>query len=356
MNRELFRVEDLPVLQNRTFETAEAARASATGDVILVQDEATGLVYNDAFDPSKLVYDADYQNEQACSGVFRTHLDEVAASIDRHLAGRTLIEVGCGKGAFLELLRDRGYAITGIDPAYEGDNPDVIKAPFEAGLGLSAEGIVMRHVLEHMQDPMAFLRAIAAANGGRGIAYIEVPCLDWICQHRAWFDIFYEHVNYFRLRDFPRMFGCVIDSGHVFGGQYLYAVVDLTTLRTPRATADDLMRMPAGFTAGIDNALRRMTDGSRRNAIWGAASKGVIFATHLIRRGVTFDLAIDINPAKQGRFLPVSGLRVASAEEAETLLAPGDNVFVMNSNYLDEIAAQSHNAYTYITVDHEQVL
>ena len=356
MTRELFRAERLPVLQNRTFASPEAARASATGDVVLVQDEDTGLVFNAAFDPSLLVYDADYQNEQACSGVFRQHLDDVAAKIDRHFAGRTLIEVGCGKGTFLELLRGRGYAITGIDPAYEGDNPDVIKAPFEAGLGLSAEGIVMRHVLEHMQDPVSFLHAIAAANGGRGTAYIEVPCLDWICEHRAWFDLFYEHVNYFRLGDFDRMFGRVIDSGHVFGGQYLYAVVDLATLRTPRAAADDLMRMPADFMAGIESALGLIGSASRRNAIWGAASKGVIFATHLLRRGASLDLSIDLNPAKQGRYLPVSALRVVSPDEAATLLTPGDNVFVMNSNYLNEIVAQSKNAYTYITADHGQVL
>jgi hypothetical protein len=354
--RELFRAERLPVLQNRTYETAAAAHASPTGDVVLVQDSQTGLVFNAAFDQSKLSYDADYQNEQACSGVFRQHLDSVAAIVDRHLAGRTLIEVGCGKGTFLELLRERGYAITGIDPAYEGENPDVIKAPFEAGLGLSAEGVVMRHVLEHMQDPLSFLSAIAAANGGRGIAYIEVPCLDWICAHRAWFDIFYEHVNYFRLVDFDRMFGRVIDRGHVFGGQYLYAMVDMATLRAPRASAQDLIDLPGDFMAGVERAGALAGGAARRNAIWGAASKGVIFATHLMRRGVTFDVAIDINPAKQGRYLPVTALRVASAAEGAALLAPGDNVFVMNSNYLDEIITQSNNAYSYITVDHEQLL
>lgn len=354
--RELFRAERLPVLQNRTYETAAAAQASPTGDVVLVQDPQTGLVFNAAFDPSKLSYDADYQNEQACSGVFRQHLDSVAAIVDRHLAGRTLIEVGCGKGAFLELLRGRGYAITGIDPAYEGENPNVIKAPFEAGLGLSAEGVVMRHVLEHMQDPLSFLSAIAAANGGRGIAYIEVPCLDWICARRAWFDIFYEHVNYFRLVDFDRMFDRVIDCGHVFGGQYLYAIVDMATLRAPRASAQDVIDLPGDFMAGVERAAARAGRAARRNAIWGAASKGVIFATHLMRRGVTFDVAIDINPAKQGRYLPVTALRVASAAEGRSLLAPGDNVFVMNSNYLDEIIAQSNSAYSYITVDHEQLL
>ena len=93
-NKEIFRVHSLPVLQNRMFPTASAALACATGDVVLVQDAGTGLVRNEAFDPSRLVYDQDYQNEQACSGVFKKHLDDVAVVIKKHFQGNSLIEVG----------------------------------------------------------------------------------------------------------------------------------------------------------------------------------------------------------------------------------------------------------------------
>src|SRR3546814_9335071 len=149
------------------------------------------------------------------SGVFKNHLGTVTQIIRRHFVDVSLIEVGCGKGYFLDHLQAQGYRITGIDPAYEGDNPNVVKAPFERSLGLSAQGIVLRHVLEHMVDPMAFLANIAHANHGKGLIYIEVPCLDWIMRCRAWFDIFYEHVNYIRLSDFDRMFGTVLARGHV---------------------------------------------------------------------------------------------------------------------------------------------
>jgi SAM-dependent methyltransferase len=351
--RELFRAENLPVLQNRTFETAAEAKASGTGDVVLVQDERTGLVYNAAFDPSLLSYDREYQNEQACSPIFQRHLDEVATILGRHFKGRRLIEVGCGKGYFLEHLRGLGYDVTGIDPAYEGDNPYVIKAPFERGLGLSAEALVLRHVLEHIPDPVSFLSAIAHANAGRGAIYIEVPCFDWILQHRCWFDIFYEHVNYFRLSDFDRMFSRIYERGHVFGGQYVYLVADLASLRRPDGDSNDIS-MPPDFLSGITRTVSMIRAGrGRRYAIWGAASKGVIFSVYLQRAGIGIDEAIDINPAKQGRFLPCSAIKVSAPEDAARRLDPEDCVFVMNSNYLDEITAQSNGRYTYYTVDHE---
>lgn len=166
MDRELLRVEDLPVLQNKVYPHAEAARSAPRGRMVLAQSRANGLIFNSAFDPDLLSYDADYQNEQACSPVFREHLDNVLGIVRRHFRTPSLIEVGCGKGYFLEHLRAAGYDATGIDPAYEGDSPHVVKAAFSEALGMTAEAIVLRHVLEHIRDPLSFLRAVARANGG----------------------------------------------------------------------------------------------------------------------------------------------------------------------------------------------
>lgn len=351
MLHELYRVADLPVLQNRTFADEASAKASSSADIVLVQDAASGLIFNQAFDADKLSYDSNYQNEQAHSAEFQKHLGDVEVIIARHFKGQQLIEVGCGKGYFLGLLSNLGYAITGIDPAYEGDNATVIKAPFTRGLGLTADSVVLRHVLEHISDPVAFLAEIAAANQG-GQIYIEVPCFDWIVDHRAWFDVFYEHVNYFRLEDLRRLFGSVHEIGHLFGGQYLYIVADLGSLRLTSADPIQRLEMPANFTGSIERAVRIIQAAPEQgSAIWGASSKGVIYSLFLQRAGVGVDQVVDINPAKQGRFLPVSGMRVSSPEEAQDALPEGANLFVMNSNYLEEIKRMTGGRYVYHAVD-----
>jgi hypothetical protein len=259
--------------------------------------------------------------------------------------------VGCGKGYFLELLKGLGYAITGIDPAYEGDNVDVIKAPFTRGLGLAADAIVLRHVLEHIQDPVSFLAEMAEANQG-GHIYIEVPCFDWILEHRAWFDLFYEHVNYFRLDDLRRMFGTVHEAGHLFGGQYLYIVADLATLRLTPEQPVPRLTLPDGFTHSLTRAVQIIQAApGQGSAIWGASSKGVIYSLFLQRAGVAVDRVVDINPAKQGRYLPLSGVRVSSPQEAMDALPEGANLFVMNSNYLEEIKRMTGGRYVYHAVD-----
>lgn len=348
MERELYRVEQLPVLQNRMYESAHEARACPRGDLRLVQNLETGLVYNADFRPELMVYDAHYQNEQALSPRFRDHLEEVAELVDRYLGRAELVEVGCGKGFFLEILGQCGFEITGFDPAYQGNNPRVRKHYFDLGTEIKARGLILRHVLEHVQNPMRFLSNLRRANAGGGLVYIEVPCFDWICSHRAWFDVFYEHVNYFRLSDFHHMFDRVLDSGRLFGGQYLYVIADLKNMKTPHSDSRDRIAFPNDF-------LRMLFRGATQklSAVWGGASKGVIFALLRERLGYPIEIVIDINPGKQGKYLPATGLRVHSPEEGMAMLPAGSTIYVMNSNYMEEIKEMSNNTYRYVSADHE---
>lgn len=342
----LYEQSGFPIFQNRMYESATEARGCPRGDIRLVQDGASGLVYNAAFCSELMNYDTAYQNEQAHSPMFKSHLNEVAAIVQRHLGNDELVEVGCGKAYFLELLQSRGCSIVGFDPTYEGENPAVRRHYFGDGAPVSAKGIVLRHVLEHVQNPVGFLEGLRESNGG-GLIYIEVPCFDWIVQARAWFDIFYEHVNYFRLGDFSRMFGRVVESGHLFGDQYLYVVADLATLRPPEARPRDSVVFPADF-------LENLTPSDREGgstAVWGAASKGVIYALLRERCGRPVNALIDINPAKCGKYVPTTGLRVISPEEAMATLLPGSDICVMNSNYLEEIRAITKDNFNLIGVD-----
>src|SRR6056297_453660 len=163
--RHLYSQHNFPVFQNKVYQTREEAVQCPRGDISLVEDLATGLVRNAAFDSALVEYDADYQNEQAESAQFRTHLDWVANLVTKRLGLDDLIEVGCGKARFLEMLAAKGANITGFDPTYEGNSSLVRKCYFEPGVGLSAKGLILRHVLEHIPDPSSFLAQLADANG-----------------------------------------------------------------------------------------------------------------------------------------------------------------------------------------------
>ena len=329
----IYRQLGLPVLQNVSYASRNDAFAAPLGDVELRQDAVSGLVHNARFDPAKLVYDANYQNEQAASDRFRAHLAEVLGIVKRqHSAGSTLVEIGCGKGYFLELMLAAGIAATGYDTAYEGSNPAIKKAYLESTAG--ADFFVLRHVLEHIPGPFEFLASLARTARPGTKLYIEVPCFDWIVDQQAFYDVFYEHCNYFTLPVLQGAFGHVIESGHLFDGQYLYLIVDLSTFRKPAS--------PVGRSLGalefdtlIEHLASMVTD--RPSAfIWGAGAKGMTFANIMHRKGIPVAALIDLNPAKQGRFIGLSGLPILSPEVAMPQLR-GRDVFAMNPAYLAEI-------------------
>ncbi|WP_341743525.1 class I SAM-dependent methyltransferase [Azonexus hydrophilus] len=342
---ELYRVAQLPIFQNRMYDTAEEARTCPKGDMLLVEDLRTGLVYNAAFRPELMVYDKCYQNEQACSRLFQQHLEKVACIIDQRIGREQIVEIGCGKGHFLETLLAKGFDINGFDPAYEGSNPRIQREYFAPGAIEKAKGLILRHVLEHIENPVNFLEQLKIANNNTGLIYIEVPCFDWICKNKAWFDVFYEHVNYFRITDFDRIFGEVIESGHFFGGQYIYAIAELASLRAPVINNNDRVKFPKNFTKEITT--------KKCQTIWGGASKGVIFSLLMERSGFPVEMVIDINPEKQGKFLPGTGLVVKSPEQGLAELQDGSTICVMNPLYLEEINNLSGNIFNCVGINDE---
>jgi hypothetical protein len=349
LDRVLYRQKQFPIFQNRMYDTAIEARSCQRGDIVLVEDKITGLIYNSAFRSELMEYDGRYQNEQAISPYFEKHLGAVASIVERTIGKNSLIEVGCGKAFFLELLNARGFDITGFDPTYEGNSPRVRRRYFEADSGMNVEGLILRHVLEHISSPYNFLKNLKYANGGQGEIYIEVPCFEWILQKKAWYDIFYEHVNYFRLSDLQCMFDEVIEYGRFFGDQYIYIVADLSSLKNPEKDSTRAVQFPDDFIDRVCSISSVRKDGA---VVWGGASKGVIFSLMRERVGQPIVAVIDINPAKQGKYLPATGLLVESPDDVLARLNPKSTIYVMNSNYMEEIRGMSRDIFDYVGVEH----
>jgi len=346
--REIYKIDHLPIFQNRVYDTEREAKTCQTGNLRLIEDLDTGLVYNQEFNSDLMSYDDRYQNEQGMSLCFQKHLKEVSIIVEKSLGLKSIVEIGCGKGFFLKLLSDMGGDIVGFDPAYEGKNPNIYKCYYSAKNDIKAEGIILRHVLEHIKDPIAFLKKLKNANGGNGKIYIEVPCFDWICKNRAWYDIYYEHVNYFRLFDFNNMFEKIYDSGHLFGGQYIYVIADLSSISNALYNEKKRVRFPHDFTINLAKPIKNL---SNYILVWGGASKGVIYSLLRKRMNLPVDGVVDINPAKQGKYLPVTGLRVFSPEEALKLIPKDTTIVIMNSNYAQEIINYAGRKYKYYGVE-----
>ncbi len=307
------------------------------------------FVENAEFESSRATYDKNYQNNQSYSNFFILHMQNVIELLKKEFPrGSRIVEVGCGKGSFVELIEADGYfEITGYDATYEGTSISIQKRYLNPSDRLDADIIVLRHVLEHIPSPHSFV-AMLKGIFGKGKIYIEVPNYDWIADNQAFFDVTYEHVNYFSQQSLRMLFkDSESKSGIFFGDQYQYLIADIGSLST---NFSDLYNgkewKELDFELLFPNIAERISSIEKllnRNSklyIWGAATKGCMFLTHCANRGKLLDkigFAVDLNPHKIGKFLPGSLVAIKSMEDFFRVAKDDDVLLISNSNYHEEI-------------------
>lgn len=347
-------------------ETREAARSYPTGRLDLAACGACGFVANLAFDPALTTYSSAYEETQGFSPRFRAFAHDLAERwVERYdLRGRTVLEIGCGKGEFLAEMCELGVGHgIGVDPSYRperlesraADRMTFYRETYEAHHGaLAADAVVCRHTLEHIGDVRAFMGTVRRALGDRHDVPVlfELPDAWRVLAEHAFWDVYYEHCSYFTAGSLARLFRQegfrVLDLELVFDDQYLLIEAlpdDVPAPGAPLALEEDPAAVVAEARAyatrhAADIAERRAThrawDADGRTAVvWGAGSKGVAYLTTLGDDAGLVAAAVDINPHKQGMFMAGTGHRIVAPEELVQLRP--DLAVVMNPIYAQEI-------------------
>ena len=344
---------------NYLHRTREEAVAAPAAPLRLHECADCGLVHVPSDEPARSLYDEAYENTQEHSAVFLEHLrsvrDLLAPPGGAGCPCRVL-EVGCGKGGFLRLLGELpGWSGDGYDTTYSGP-PTAGSLRFhrqyvapETVAGRRYDLVVCRHVIEHVPQIGAFLKMLAELlhRTGAGRLMLETPDFGWILENGAFWDVFHEHRNYFSRPTLARLCGGaglrVAEHLATFGGQYQNVVLD-ACVEPPRH--DDthppeggaLAAFRAGTAATVARVAQAIRDASQSRpwAIWGAGAKGVSLANHLMHEmGEGPAVVFDINPAKQGSFLPGCGTPIL-APTGEALRGVAA-IVVANPVYIDEV-------------------
>lgn len=360
---EIYRLDAIPVQSCILLDTAEEARGFETAGLLLKHCDDCGFVFNAIFDLAKVDYASTTEESQHFSGTFNRFAKDLVAEVASlyELKGKHTLEIGCGKGDFLQELNAQTETIgLGVDPGFIPERlPGAHGRPIEfqreyfdpATIATAPDFVVCRHTLEHIPAVGQFMADMTAAMKGRqdvGI-FFETPDVARVLSEGAFWDIYYEHCSYFTLGSHARLFrrhGMNVTKLYLaYADQYIIQYAE-TGQGAPLASEDDLeqtRRDAAAFPQKVREVRDHWTDfvrsrhgAGKRVAIWGGGSKGVSFLT---TNGLGEEVAqvIDINPHKQGKFLPVTAHQVIGPEALKD--APPDTVIVMNPIYLPEIGA-----------------
>ena len=356
----------LPAMQNYVFRHIELAQMAKSGRFDLAACPACGFAHNTSFDPALVDYDEGYDNSVP-SSVMTTYYKELATYLHEKysLDNRLIVDVGCGKGTFLKVMcemftRVRGL---GIDPSYEGDSQiddgriEFVKDFFsERHIGERPSLVVCRHVVEHIPHPMSFLKTIHSALEAfpETQLYFEVPDTNWIIENSAFWDFCYEHCNYFTPNSLSNVLELSGFTPHTirtaFGNQYVCVETGNPKDKSlSRSDKDDTASLSfvnkltrySGNELALMSGIHQRFSGLKREgwsiAVWGMATKGVVFSLLVDTDRTLIDFCIDMNPNKQGCFVPLTGHSIEAPEMLRKVNSKPLAVVVMNPNYSYEI-------------------
>lgn len=373
----IFTWERVPVFCNVLHETREQALRAERAAMRLVLCHQCGFIHNAAFEPQKTPYGPHYGNPLSASPHFREYATRVAGELIQKysLHGKEIIEIGCGDGYFLRLLCDIGpNRGIGFDPSYDprsaSADPDASGVRIVADTYSQRHGqyhpalVCCRHVLEHIHDPLGFLKELRRMLTGRNecIVFFEVPDARHTFLWGAIWDILYEHCNYFTRESLEWVFEAagfeVIQSRERYEGQFLTIEArPAPVAKSHGERADESGDMQSQcaefqglFQRTVDSWRTRIADWHKRRrqiAAWGAGTKGTTFLNVLALSHDVLEYVVDIHPRKQGKFIPGTGQEIIGPPSLARHRP--DTIIVMNPLYLREIRGIAGRYLTDVT-------
>jgi SAM-dependent methyltransferase len=262
-----------------------------------------------------------------------------------------VVELASNDGYLLQYFHERGIPVLGVEPAaniaevaQRKGIPTLVeffgrRVARSLGEQSRADLLLGNNVLAHVPDLNDFVAGMKILLAPGGTITMEFPHLLRLIDDRQWDTIYHEHFSYFSFLTVSRVF-----AAH---GLRLFDVEELPThggsLRVFGAHHDDAekpdteraaelrerereagyerLETYTGYGARVEADKRRilqfliaMKNEGRRMVGYGAPAKGNTLLNYCGVRRDFLDYTVDLNPHKQGRFLPGSHIPIRPTE------------------------------------------
>jgi hypothetical protein len=341
-----YTLTNVPASCNRLWKNKDDAINCPKGDIKLAFCRSCTFVSNMAIEPEKNQYDSGYDNSLFYSAHFQEFAKKLASTLVEQygLYNKNIVEIGGGKVDFLSLLKGLGKNCGfRFDPFHskiessnqEANSPSSLTSrsfPF-LDEGKKVDFVFSYHELEHMNNPKSFLKYLwmLLDKSESTHVFFSVPNALKAFEEGDYSDIIYEHVSYFTIPSLYFLFsscgfeissvqgtrGEIFDSIHVDATRKRGKMHNLTPIseRAVSQIEQIIQKFSAKTLENIKERSQQLTkllDKGNRIAVWGAGARGVTFLN--IFKDQRIEYAVDINPNKQGMYVPGTGQKIVRPE------------------------------------------
>ena len=336
------------------FLTTEDLKSDSGSDLFVVQCKSCGLIQ---LDNDPVPYFREVIRASAFSEEMRKFRLKQFKSWAKefNLIDKKILEVGCGKGEYLEILSDVGADAYGIEYARESVDYCLNKN-LKVSQGFLGEknleinnnkfdGFMCLSFMEHWPEPNKVLNGLLMNLNEGAIGLIEVPNFDMILDDGLYSEFISDHLLYFTKESliFTLQFnGFEVLSCESIWHNYILSAVVRKRVKT---NLDFFQDYKNKVKIDLENFIEKFPEKSV--AIWGAGHQAL--AT-ISLAGVEKNIKYIVDSAdfKQGKFSPASHIEIVSPEVLSD--DPASAIIIMAGSYSNEIFKIMKERYPRIDV------
>ena len=269
-------------------------------------------------------------------------------SFHHNLYNKKVVEIGCGTGDYLSLIKKNKINCYGIEASksavqkcidngldvYEmfvdGVEDKIPQAPFDA--------IFIMNFFEHLPNPNGTLQGIHANLTEDAIGVVEVPNFDMMIRENLFSEFIGDHLFYFThdtlVQTLQHNGFEVVDCQETWYNYILRATVK-------KRTSIDLSKF-AEFRKWLTEDLHHYINQFGTVAAWGAGHQALAMLS-LANLGDKIRYIIDDAPFKQNKYSPATHIPIVASENLD--IDPVDAVIVMAASCSDEVARKLKESY-----------
>ena len=336
----ILKYQDMPsVAQN--FSTRKDEALNQKQDLKIGQCEACGLVQLIDFIP--VPYYKKVIRSSSVSLPMREFRNQQFQSFSEryNLRDKNYLELGCGYGEYLEIMAHYIKNTKGIEFSSDGvkkcieKSLNVEKAYLDEAYTLNSakfDSFGIFNFLEHIPNPVDYLKNISSILSSDAIGIVEVPNFDVMQSEHVYCDFSTEHIAYYdrnTLRTTLALSGFdVIEIKDVWHGDILSATVKKRRQFMPLEYQSMLEKQK--------DILQEITSDYEENEIvvWGAGHQSLTSIKQL-KIESKVQAIVDSAPAKQMKYSPASGIPIYPPNWLKT---KNVKLLLINaSSYSDEV-------------------
>jgi SAM-dependent methyltransferase len=264
------------------------------------------------------------------------------------LENKKVIEIGCGRGEYLSLIRECNVDAYGLEHSgesvkycienglkvfrgfTENSTDRLIDGPFDAFFILS--------FLEHLPDPNSSLTGIFNNLTDDAVGLVEVPNFDMICRKNLFSEFIGDHLFYFTKESLKSALNQngfeIIECCEVWHNY----IISATVKKRKKLDLSRFYEYQEQLKGGIEEFINR----HKNVAVWGAGHQAlaVISLSNLADK---IKYVVDSAEFKQGKYTPATHVPIVSPERLNS--DPVNAVIVMAAAYSDEVARTIRRKY-----------